>query len=105
MIERASTTHCAMLQEALRPGEDAAPLAGEVSCDLCIVGGGYLGLWRAIEAKRAEPALSIVLVEADICGSGSSGRNSGMALPYWTKFEGLEAQCGREEALALCTQR
>ena len=94
--------YCAMLLEALTPGEEAPALAGDIACDLLIVGGGYLGLWTAIEAKRAEPALSVVVIEADICGSGSSGRNSGMALPYWTKFEGLEAQCGREEALAIC---
>jgi len=95
--------YCAMLLEALRPDEaPAPPLAGEIGADLCIVGGGYLGLWTAIEAKRAEPALSVVVLEADICGSGSSGRNSGMALPYWTKFEGLAAQCGQAEALALC---
>jgi glycine/D-amino acid oxidase-like deaminating enzyme len=99
---QAAAPYCAMLLEALRPGEAAPPLAGDVGCDLCIVGGGYLGLWTAIEAKRAEPSLAVVLIEADICGSGASGRNSGMALPYWTKFEGLEAQCGREEALAIC---
>jgi len=94
--------YCAMLLEALTPGERAPPLEGDIACDLLIVGGGYLGLWTAIEAKRAEPALAVAVIEADICGSGSSGRNSGMALPYWTKFEGLEAQCGREEALAIC---
>ncbi|HKY95230.1 MAG TPA: FAD-binding oxidoreductase, partial [Kiloniellales bacterium] len=99
---RPAAPYCAMLLEALSPGEEAPALEGELACDLLIVGGGYLGLWTAIEAKRAEPSLSVALIEADICGSGSSGRNSGMALPYWTKFEGLAAQCGEEEALALC---
>ena len=103
MAERASSTHCAMLLEALRPGEKDAPaLAGERRCDLAIVGGGYLGLWTAIEAKSKAPALAVAVIEADICGSGASGRNSGMALPYWTKFEALAAQCGSGEALELC---
>ncbi len=47
------------------------------SCDLCIVGGGYTGLWTAIIAKEREPGRDIVLVEAGDIGSGASGRNGG----------------------------
>jgi len=90
-----------MLREALDPADRVEPLQGERQADVCIVGGGYLGLWTALELKAAEPGLRVVVVEADICGGGASGRNSGMALPFWTKFAALAARGGREEALRI----
>lgn len=60
----------------LRP--DPAPeLAGEVRCDLAVVGGGYTGLWTALLAKEEDPAREVVLVEARTCGWAASGRNGG----------------------------
>ncbi|HET9601011.1 MAG TPA: FAD-dependent oxidoreductase [Acidimicrobiales bacterium] len=47
------------------------------TCDLCVVGGGYTGLWTAIIAKEREPARDVVLVEAGAIGSAASGRNGG----------------------------
>jgi glycine/D-amino acid oxidase-like deaminating enzyme len=47
------------------------------SCDLCIVGGGYTGLWTAIIAKERDPSRDIVLIDAAECGSAASGRNGG----------------------------
>ncbi len=52
-------------------------LEGVVDADLCIVGGGYTGLWAALHAKRQDPARSVVLVEGGRCGEGASGRNGG----------------------------
>ena len=62
-----------------RPGapEPAAPLAGGISCDVLIVGGGLTGLWAAIEARASDPAADIVLVEAETIAFGASGRNGG----------------------------
>jgi len=45
--------------------------------DVCIVGGGYTGLWTARELKRRDPSLRIAVVEKTICGFGASGRNGG----------------------------
>jgi glycine/D-amino acid oxidase-like deaminating enzyme len=53
------------------------PLDGSARSDVCIVGGGYTGLWTAYALKRADPALDVVLVEAEFCGFGASGRNGG----------------------------
>jgi glycine/D-amino acid oxidase-like deaminating enzyme len=53
------------------------PVAGDVRCDLLIVGGGFSGLWAAVRAKEREPDLDVVLVEADRLGSAASGRNGG----------------------------
>jgi len=47
------------------------------SCDLCIVGGGYTGLWTALIAKERDPTRDVVLLEGDTIGSGASGRNGG----------------------------
>jgi glycine/D-amino acid oxidase-like deaminating enzyme len=47
------------------------------SCDLCIVGGGYTGLWTAIIAKERDPSRDVVLIDANEVGSAASGRNGG----------------------------
>jgi putative aminophosphonate oxidoreductase len=91
------------LQEALsQEDEGAAPeLTGAVEADVCIVGGGYTGLWTALRVKELEPAASVVLLEADICGGGPSGRNGGFALSWWPKIETLTKRIGEEEAFRL----
>ncbi len=57
--------------------EPAAPLAGGISCDVLVVGGGLTGLWAAIEARASDPSADIVLVEAETIAFGASGRNGG----------------------------
>ena len=47
------------------------------SCDLCIVGGGYTGLWTAIIAKERDPSRDIILIDAGTIGGAASGRNGG----------------------------
>jgi glycine/D-amino acid oxidase-like deaminating enzyme len=60
------------------PARDPHPrLEGVVEADLCIVGGGFTGLWAALHAKRLNPARSVVLLEGGRCGEGASGRNGG----------------------------
>ena len=46
-------------------------------CDLCVVGGGYTGLWTAIIAKERDPSRDVVLIDAGEVGSAASGRNGG----------------------------
>lgn len=85
-------------------GEDgaAAPaLAGATRAGLCIVGGGFTGLWTAIRAKQLRPELDVVVLEADLCGAGASGRNGGCALTWSTKFFTLQRLYGTAEALRL----
>jgi glycine/D-amino acid oxidase-like deaminating enzyme len=53
------------------------PLEEVLEADLCIVGGGYTGLWAALYAKERDPERVIVLLEATRCGNGASGRNGG----------------------------
>jgi glycine/D-amino acid oxidase-like deaminating enzyme len=72
-----------------------------VRADVCICGGGYSGLWTAIRLKELEPALDVVVLEADVCGGGASGRNGGFVLSWWHKFASLQKVCGTEEAVRL----
>lgn len=94
---------CFWLEEAMaaekRP--DQPELRGSLRADVCIVGGGYTGLWTAIRLKEADPGLAVVLVERDICGSGASGRNAGYLLSWWAKFLSLRKVCGEAEALRI----
>jgi glycine/D-amino acid oxidase-like deaminating enzyme len=53
------------------------PLTGEATCDLAIVGGGYTGLWAAIQAKQDDPGRDVVLLEGETVAFGGSGRNGG----------------------------
>ncbi len=55
----------------------AAPLEGSDEADLAIVGGGFTGLWAAIQAKEDDPARDVALVEAETAAFGASGRNGG----------------------------
>ena len=63
--------------DTLPEREPHAPLDEVLDADLCIVGGGYTGLWAALYAKRLDPARDVVLLEATRCGAGASGRNGG----------------------------
>jgi glycine/D-amino acid oxidase-like deaminating enzyme len=53
------------------------PLSAATDADLCIIGGGYTGLWAALAAKAHDPARDVILLEATRCGNGASGRNGG----------------------------
>ncbi|MGW0549725.1 NAD(P)/FAD-dependent oxidoreductase [Streptomyces altiplanensis] len=53
------------------------PLPGDATADVCIVGGGYTGLWTAYYLKKAVPFLNITVLEGKFCGFGASGRNGG----------------------------
>ncbi|MET9955229.1 FAD-dependent oxidoreductase [Streptomyces sp. NPDC006339] len=62
-------------QEGAAPPRE--PLPGDRTADVCIVGGGYTGLWTAYYLKKAAPFLDITVLEAAFCGYGASGRNGG----------------------------
>lgn len=53
------------------------PLSRDENCDLLIVGGGYTGLWAAMQAKERKPDVDIILIEKTFVGDGASGRNGG----------------------------
>ena len=64
------------LDRADRPAPRGA-LEAHTTTDLCIVGGGYSGLWTAILAKERDPSRDVVLLEGQRVGWAASGRNGG----------------------------
>ena len=91
------------LEEALAvdDGGPAAALEGEQTADVCIVGGGYTGLWTALRIKELEPGCDVAIVEADVCGAGASGRNGGFLTTWWSKLGTLIKACGEEEGVRI----
>ena len=86
------------------PGTLAArsPLAGDIRADVAIVGAGFTGLWTAYYLQRADPSLSIVVLEKEIAGFGASGRNGGWCsalLP--TSWQRIARESGRPAATAM----
>jgi glycine/D-amino acid oxidase-like deaminating enzyme len=79
----------------------AAPLTAEVEADVLIVGGGFTGLWAAWYAKQLEPAARVVLLEAEVCGHGPSGRNGGFCNAMWFSLASMRDRWGDARALAV----
>ena len=76
-------------------------LTEKITADVCIIGGGFTGLWTAIKTKKLAPEKRIVIVEKGLCGQGASGRNGGCMLTFSTKFHSLIRFLGLAEAIRL----
>lgn len=84
--------------------ERPAPRArqrSESSADLVIVGGGFTGLWAAVQAAEDNPHRSIVLLEGDRIAEGASGRNGGFCSASLTHglSNGIDRYSGELAAL------
>ena len=91
------------LEQALPDGSAGEPLRESTRADVAIIGGGYVGLWTAIQIKQLEPACDVAIFEQGICGGGASGRNGGFVLTWWPKIDTLVALCGAAEAVRLAS--
>jgi gamma-glutamylputrescine oxidase len=60
------------------PAPDRPPLAGNVDCDVCVVGGGIAGCSAALHL--AERGYRVVLLEENRIGWGASGRSGAQAI-------------------------
>lgn len=83
------------------PGRPCPPLAGAATADVCIVGGGFTGLWTALEITAHSPDTQITLIEASTCGFGASGRNGGWATSWYGELPALIDRFGDERARGL----
>jgi len=63
--------------EEAGPPPPLPPLAGDVDTDVVVIGGGFTGMWTAWHVLEADPGARVVMLEADRCGFGPSGRNGG----------------------------
>ena len=55
-------------------------LAGDITVDVAVIGGGYLGMAAAIALRRRDQAPSVAVLEAKTVGYGASGRNGSFAM-------------------------
>jgi glycine/D-amino acid oxidase-like deaminating enzyme len=94
------TAHGYWLEEAGEV-ESAPQLVGERSADVVVVGGGFTGMWAAWLAKELEPEARVVLLEADVCGRGPSGRNGGFCNVMWFALPNMRSRWGDTAALAV----
>jgi glycine/D-amino acid oxidase-like deaminating enzyme len=76
-------------------------LSGERSADVVVIGGGYTGMWAAWHIKKLEPNVEVVLLEADVCGHGPSGRNGGFCNSMWFSLPNMRERWGDAGALAV----
>ena len=94
------TAHGYWLDEAgtidVRPA-----LAGDVDADFVVVGGGYSGMWAAWSLLERAPGARVVVLEADRCGHGPSGRNGGFLNSYWYAMGTLRERHGEAAALSI----
>src|SRR5689334_1887213 len=88
-------------------GPPRSALTSEREADVCIVGGGFTGLWTAYELKHAEPSLEVVVLEGEVVGFGASGRNGGWVLgelagspEQWARRSGRAAVIAQHRAIA-----
>jgi len=92
------SAHGYWLEEAPRV-ERAPRLTEALTADVVVVGGGYTGMWAAWQVKQLEPEASVVLLEADRCGSGPSGRNGGFCNLMWFSLPNMRQRWGDVAAL------
>ena len=83
-------------------GERAPALAAPLDVDVANVGGGYTGLWTALQLRERDPELRVAVLEAQFCGWGPSGRNGGFCHGYWSYLPSLRPLFGDVAAIELC---
>jgi glycine/D-amino acid oxidase-like deaminating enzyme len=81
--------------------DGVVPLTTTERADVCVVGGGFTGLWTAISLKRLAPETDVVVIEREYCGAGASGRNGGWVNGWDDALPKLVAHFGRDAALWL----
>jgi glycine/D-amino acid oxidase-like deaminating enzyme len=82
------------------------PLPGPREYDVCVVGGGFTGLWTAYYLKRARPGLRVAVLEKEFAGFGASGRNGGWltaelagSAERYARAHGTEAVVAQQRAM------
>ena len=69
--------YCSIWHDQDVKAETLPALSENINCELTIVGGGFTGLWAALQAKERKPDADIVLIEKTFIADGASGRNGG----------------------------
>lgn len=80
-------------EASVRRPPACAPLQGDITVDVVVVGAGFAGLCTALDLRAA--GYTVALLEADRLCSGASGRNGGQFIVGLASGQGpYEQQCG-----------
>lgn len=83
-----------------KPLDPFGTAGGQITCDVCVIGGGFTGLSSALHLAQA--GYDVVLLEAQRVGFGASGRNGGqVGQGQRVEQDDLEDIVGRENARSL----
>ncbi len=94
MRSRLSDHDHPLWRQTCRERFDSAPLAGDLTVDLAVIGGGYTGCSAALSAAQAGAA--VCLLEAQEIGHGGSGRNVGLVnAGLWMPPDAIRARLGQ----------
>lgn len=95
------TNHTASYYAATaNPSPERSALAGDVSCDVCVIGAGFAGLSAALHL--AEAGRRVVVLEAARVGFGASGRNGGQLVNGYSRgYDAIRSRYGEDTARAL----
>ncbi|KOQ92417.1 NAD(P)/FAD-dependent oxidoreductase [Pluralibacter gergoviae] len=95
------TEHTGSYYAASANKHDPFPTLSEsLTCDVCIVGGGYTGLSSALHL--AEQGYDVVVLEAARIGFGASGRNGGQLVNSYSRdIDVIERTYGADAAKML----
>ena len=75
-------------------------LAGDHTCDVCVIGSGFLGLSAALHL--AEQGRRVIVIEAAKVGWGASGRNGGQLVNGYSRgYDDILSRYGEDTARAL----
>ena len=72
--------------------QEVEPLRESTRCDIAIIGGGFTGLSTAYNTSLLLPGADVCVLEANICGFGSSGRNAGFSSTLFGMAKNLTAR-------------
>ena len=80
-----------------KPWAGGSLLAGDVKCDVAVIGAGFAGLWAA--RRLAQAGKAVALLEGGEVGRAASGRNGGfVSVGFAQGLDGLESKLGRDHA-------
>lgn len=80
---------------------EVEPLRGSARCDVAIIGGGFTGLSTSYNMRKLIPGAEVRVLEASICGFGSSGRNAGASCTLFGLAKSVTAsKFGKKQAIA-----
>jgi glycine/D-amino acid oxidase-like deaminating enzyme len=91
-------------REEAPPDEELPALEGTGDADVAVIGGGFTGLWTALELLHRRPSARVVVLEAGRCGDGASGRNGGFLHGFWAALPRLVDMFGVDAAVSLARE-